>query len=79
MTVAGPADRPDFLERHFTIAELSEAWGLAQDTIRGWFADEVGVLRIQHRLRKDKRGYTTLRVPESVARRVYRQRTGQKA
>ena len=79
MSLAQPADRPEFLERHFSVAELGEAWGLAEDTIRPWFIDEVGVLKIERRLRKNKRGYTSLRVPESVARRVYRQRTGQKA
>jgi hypothetical protein len=52
---------------------------LAEDAIRPWFIDEPGVLKIEHRLRKGKRGYTSLRLPESVARRVYRQRTGQKA
>jgi hypothetical protein len=77
--VQTPADRPEFLEKHYTVGELAEAWGLVEDTIRPWFIDEVGVLKIEHRLRKGKRGYLVMRVPESVARRVYRQRTGQTA
>jgi hypothetical protein len=79
VSVTQPPDRPEFLERHFTVAELGEAWCLAEDTIRPWFINEVGVLKIEHRLRKGKRSYTSLRVPESVARRIYRERTGQKA
>jgi hypothetical protein len=71
------ADRPEFLERHFSVAELGEAWGLSEDCIRAWFIGERGVLKVERPLRKGKRGYTSLRVPESVARRIYRQRTGQ--
>lgn len=78
-TAALPDDRPEFLERHFSVAELGKAWGFAKDTIRSWFINEPGVLRIEHHLRKGKRGYCSLRVPESVARRVYRARTGQQA
>jgi hypothetical protein len=77
MSVA-PTERPEFLERHFMLHELGEAWGLHEDTLRDWFADEPGVLKIERRLRKGKRGYTSMRVPESVARRVYRLRTSQK-
>ena len=79
MTPAQPTDRAEFLERHYLLWELAEAWGLNEDTIRPWFLDEPGVLKIEHRLRKNKRGYVTLRVPESVARRVYKRRTGQAA
>jgi hypothetical protein len=76
MGIAQPADRPEFLERHFMLWELAKAWGLNEATIRGWFIDEPGVLKIEHKLRKNKRGYVSLRVPESVARRVYLLRTG---
>ena len=57
--------------------ELAKAWGLNEDTIRPWFLDQPGVLQIENRQRKGRRGYVSLRVPESTARRIYRQRTGQ--
>lgn len=79
MTPEQPADRPEFFEKHFTVGELASAWSLNEDTIRPWFLDEPGVLKIEHKLRKGKRGYVTLRVPESVARRIYRARTGRAA
>lgn len=79
MTVAQtPTDRPEFMEKHYLLWELAEVWGLSEDCIRPWFEGEPGVLKIGRPLRKSKRGYTSLRVPESVARRIYRQRTGQK-
>ncbi len=77
--VQTPTDRPEFMEKHYVLWELAEAWGLNEDTIRPWFLDEPGVLKIEGRLRKGRRGYVSLRIPESTARRIYRQRTGQKA
>ena len=75
-----PADRPESMERHFLLHELARCWSLSEDCIRPWFEHERGVLKIEGKLRKGKkRGYTSLRVPESVARRVYRARTGRAA
>jgi hypothetical protein len=61
----------DFLERHFTVAEISSAWNLSEDTIRSLFLPEPGVLIIQHPRRRT-RIHRTLRIPESVAARVYK-------
>jgi hypothetical protein len=71
-------DRADFLERHYTIAELAKAWRLSPNTVRPWFADEPGVVRYgADKLKKGrKRTHVSLRIPESVARQVYRRRTG---
>ena len=61
-------------ERHFSVAELAERWNLSPDTIRKLFENEPGVLVLGESLtRRGKRRYTTLRIPESVAARVYRQ------
>jgi hypothetical protein len=79
MSVVQPTERAEFLEKHYTVGELAEAWGLVEDTIRPWFIDVPGVLKIEHKLRKGKRGYLVMRVPESIARKIYRERTGQKA
>ena len=69
--------RSDFLERHYTVSELAKGWHLAPGTVRRWFENEPGVIRVgERRLRKGKtRAYVSLRVPESVAQRVYGRRT----
>jgi hypothetical protein len=63
------------LEKHFSAKELAEAWGLSDNTVRELFKDEPGVVLLgepSRRLgKKLKRSYYTMRVPESVARRVY--------
>ena len=62
--------------RHFTVAELAEIWKLDETTIRRIFQDEPGVLKIGKSNRRDgKRDYITLRIPEAVALRVYRERS----
>ena len=66
-------------EPHFTIRELSKSWHLSYEATRRLFQNEPGVLKIGGRLRKNKRGYMSLRIPASVARRVYRKVTGKVA
>lgn len=70
--------RADFLERHYTVGELAKAWHLGRRTITAWFENAPGVIRFgAGKLTKGrKRTYMSLRVPESVARRIYRERTG---
>jgi hypothetical protein len=50
--------------------ELAALWGLSADTIRELFENESGVIVIGHNGTKRKRGYKTLRIPETVAVRV---------
>lgn len=63
------------LERHFSSKELGEAWGISDTKVRRLFKGEPGVVLIgepSRRLgRKLKRSYFTMRIPESVAIRVY--------
>ena len=63
------------LEKHFTVKELAEAWGLSDNTVRRLFNNEPGVILLgkpSRRLgRKLKRSYYTMVIPESVALRVY--------
>jgi hypothetical protein len=70
--------RPDFMERHYTVAELAKAWHMGQRQVREWFINEPGVIKfgVGKLTKSRKRTYISLRIPESVARRVYRQRTG---
>ncbi len=70
-----PAPKPDALERHLSVQDLAQVWGLDESTIRRLFQDEPGVLKIGKAARHDgKRDYVTLRIPESVVRRVHEQR-----
>ncbi len=50
-------------------------WGLGVDTIRKLFEQQQGVLRMDHPETLHKRRYTTIRIPESVLRRVHRRLT----
>lgn len=72
------SERADFMERHYTLSELAKAWGVSRYTVDAWFKGVPGLLRYgSDKLKKGrKRTHISLRVPESVARRVYRERTG---
>lgn len=58
----------------YTPAELAACWKLCQNTIRKLFQDASGVFRIGGSCPRGKRGYQTLRVPRSVAERVWQER-----
>ena len=58
-------------EKHYTPQELADIWGVSVDSIRRIFRDEPGVLKMGERSQKHKQQYLTLRIPESVAERVY--------
>lgn len=63
-------------ERHFTPRQLAELWLLHESTIRRIFLDEPGVLKYHGTARRiGRRDYITLRIPESVAQRVYARRS----
>jgi hypothetical protein len=59
------------MERHFTVPELAEMWGFSEDFINAKFRDEPGVLTTQKRGRTGRRTYGVIRVPQSIAERVY--------
>jgi hypothetical protein len=67
-----------FLEKHYTLSELAKLWHVSRPTLESWFRAESGVIRYgSDKLKKGRqRTHVSLRVPESVARRVYRRRTG---
>ena len=70
-----PASAPgpsSFAERHYTVAEIAALWNLSPDAVRKMFEHEPGVLVLGDPASSHKRRYTTLRIPESVGRRVYR-------
>jgi hypothetical protein len=64
------------LEKHYSVGELAGLWELSERTIRRIFSGEPGVLQITHSETRSKRGYSTLRVPETVVQRVHRRLQG---
>lgn len=59
------------LERHYTPAEVAQLWNLSEDTIRRIFRDRPGVLRVGTGEQRHKRGYISLRIPESVLQKAH--------
>ena len=57
-------------ERHYTVAELAENWHLSPLVVRNLFEKEPGVV-IFSQPKTNRRIYRTLRIPDSVAKRVY--------
>jgi hypothetical protein len=70
--------RPDFLEVHYTLRELSQSWQVSMRSLRPHFTDEPGVVKfgVPGLTRGRKRPYVSLRIPASVAQRVYFRMTG---
>ena len=64
--------QPHFQERHYSVAEIADTWNLSREVIRKLFEGEPGVLVIGNDSTRSKRGYHTLRIPESVMERVHR-------
>jgi hypothetical protein len=60
-----------FEEPHYTPQELAETWGVSAETIRVLFRNEPGVLKIGPDGTRFRRGYKSLRIPQSVAERVH--------
>ena len=59
-------------EKHYSITEISKLWTLSEKTVRRIFEREPGVISWGSEETRHKRGYRTLRVPESVFIRVHR-------
>jgi hypothetical protein len=58
-------------EIHYTPKQLAKLWGVSDDMVGDLFRNEVDVLRIERPETRHKRGYSTMRILESVAMRVY--------
>lgn len=64
-----------FAERHYTINELAAMWNLSGEFVRQVVQHEPGVTEWV-RQQEGRRRYRVLRVPQSVAERVYRRALG---
>lgn len=58
-------------ERHYTVSELAEMWNLSPEFVRQIVRGEPGVTEWV-RQAPGRRRYRVLRVPQSVAERLYR-------
>ena len=67
------------LERHYTIPEIAKLWQLSDDKVRQIFRDLPGVVKLGKPERRHKRGYITLRIPESVVLKVHADLRGKAA
>lgn len=59
-------------ERHYFVKEIGKLWGLSGEAVRKIFENEPGVIRIGRPEGLHRRKYFSLRVPESVMRRVHK-------
>jgi hypothetical protein len=65
-------DTPLPVERHYAPSEVAELWQFNVETIRRLFQDEPGVLVLQAAVKKGRRPYKTIRIPQSVLERVHK-------
>ena len=64
-----------FEERHFTVPELADMWNLSREFVRQVVQGEPGVTEWV-RQQPGRRSYRVLRVPQSVAERLYNRALG---
>lgn len=67
--------REPFEERHFTVPQLADMWNLSREFVRQVVQGEPGVTEWV-RQQPGRRRYRVLRVPQSVAERLYNRALG---
>jgi hypothetical protein len=60
-------------ESHYSVKQAAEFWGLSEDAIRQIFRDVPGVIKLDRPATRTKRGYMSLRIPQSVLDGVHEQ------
>lgn len=74
-TVSGPSGGPAMelaREKHYSVIEIAKLWALSEKTVRKIFEREPCVIHWSTEEKLHKRGYRTIRVPETVLHRVHR-------
>ncbi len=66
---------PIVIDPHFSAQFYAELWGISVSTVVRWFQDMDGVLKLSRPSKNGKRTRVELRIPWSLAWRVYRERT----
>lgn len=69
-----PSNAPQGIafEKHYFVREISKLWRFSNDVIRRIFENEPGVVKVGRPEGLHRRKYFSIRVPESVMRRVHR-------
>jgi AraC-like DNA-binding protein len=70
-----PPARPNAMEKHYSLEEVAEAWGISVRSARRIFRDQPGVADLTIHRSLTTRSYQVLRVPASVAARVHESRS----
>lgn len=66
--------QPVVVDPHYTPRFYAELWGLSESTVLRWFQDQPGVLKCGE-ARRGHRTRVEIRIPFSLAMRVYNERT----
>jgi hypothetical protein len=67
--------QPIAIDQHYTAQFYAELWNISPATVIRWFQDREGVLKLTEPSKNGKRTRVELRIPFSLAMRVYRERT----
>jgi hypothetical protein len=67
--------KPIAIDPHYSSQFYAELFGVSVDTIVRWYQDEPGVLKLSKPARNGARTRVELRIPLSIAMRVYAERT----
>jgi hypothetical protein len=67
---------PIIIDPHYSPQFYAELWGISVSTVIRWFQDTPGVLKLSKPTKNGRRARVELRIPFSLAMRVYRERTG---
>jgi hypothetical protein len=67
--------QPIPIDPHYTPRFYAELWGVGESTVLRWFQDEPGVLKCGDLKKNGRRTRVEIRIPFSLAMRVYQQRT----
>jgi hypothetical protein len=74
--IAGAGSVSNPFGRVYSPRQLAGLWQLSENSIRRLFQDRDGVFTLGTSNPRGKRGYQTLRIPESIALAVWRERGG---
>jgi hypothetical protein len=65
------------IDPHYSPRYYAELWGMSPSMIIRWFEDRPAVLKLNGPARHGKCTRMELRIPFSLAMKVYRERTGE--
>jgi hypothetical protein len=67
--------QPVVIDQHYSPQFYAELWGMSPSTVIRWFQDMDGVLKLTKPVKNGRRSRVELRIPFSLAMKVYRDHT----